>query len=170
MVEQTHSRAREGVPAPSGLHRWIPARGGMSVRVLLAVSASFAIAGPSFAVEQINIGIGSGLAFLPAFICPDLKLVEKHAKEAHLDVKANYQRFLGAGPMQAAIASGEIDMGPYGTAPPLSAWEKTKGTPEQILAVSGITTMPLTLLTDRPNKQTIADLNPTDRIAMPSLT
>jgi NitT/TauT family transport system substrate-binding protein len=142
----------------------------MSVRALLAFCVSLAIAAPSFAAEPINVGIGSGLAFLPLYICQDLKLVEKHAKELHLDVKANYQRFLGAGPIQAAIASGEIDMGPYGTAPLLAAWEKTKGTPEQILAVSGISTMPLTLLTDRPNKQTIADLNPTDRIAMPSLT
>ena len=72
--------------------------------------------------------------------------------------------------MQDAIASGAIDMGPYGTAPLLAAWEKAKDTPQQILAVSGITTMPLTLVSNRPNVATIADFQPTDRIAMPSLT
>jgi NitT/TauT family transport system substrate-binding protein len=110
------------------------------------------------------------LAFLPVYICQDLKLVEKRAKELHLDVKASYQRFVGAGPMQDAIASGAIDMGPYGTAPLLAAWDKAKDKPQQILAVSGITTMPLTLVSNRPNVATIADFQPTDRIAMPSLT
>jgi NitT/TauT family transport system substrate-binding protein len=132
--------------------------------------APFVIAAPASAQEQIKIGIGFGLAFLPTYICEDLKLVEKHAKELHLDAKATYQRFFGAGPMQDAIASGAIDIAPFGTAPLLAAWEKGKNTPRQILAVSGITTMPLALLSNRPNVQTIADFKPADRIAMPSLT
>ena len=137
----------------------------------LAASAVLcATAAPVRAQEQVKIGIGFGLAFLPVYICQDLKLVEKRAKELHLDVKASYQRFVGAGPMQDAIRSGAIDMGPYGTAPLLAAWDKAKDTPAQILAVSGITTMPLTLVSNRPNVATIADFQPTDRIAMPSLT
>ena len=137
----------------------------------LATSAVLcATAAPARAQDQVRIGLGFGLAFLPLYICQDLKLVEKRAKELHLDVKASYQRFVGAGPMQDAIASGAIDTGPYGTAPLLAAWEKAKDTPAQILAVSGITTMPLTLVSNRPNVATIADFQPTDRIAMPSLT
>jgi NitT/TauT family transport system substrate-binding protein len=137
---------------------------------LAAAAVLLATAAPAFAQDQVKIGIGFGLAFLPFYICQDLKLVEKRAKELHLDVKANYQRFLGAGPMQDAIASGAIDMAPYGTAPLLAAWENAKDMPQQILAVSGITTMPLTLVSNRPNVATIADFQPTDRIAMPSLT
>jgi len=137
---------------------------------LAALAVLCATAAPARAQEQVKIGIGFGLAFLPLYICQDLKLVEKRAKELHLDVRASYQRYLGAGPMQDAIASGAIDMGPYGTAPLLAAWEKAKDTPRQIFAVSGITTMPLTLMSNRPNVATIADLQPTDRIAMPSLT
>jgi NitT/TauT family transport system substrate-binding protein len=142
-------------------------------RFVLGLAASAvlcATAAPARAQDQVKIGIGFGLAFLPIYICQDLKLVEKRAKELHLDVKASYQRFLGAGPMQDAIASGAIDMAPYGTAPLLAAWENAKDTPQQILAVSGITTMPLTLVSNRPNVATIADFQPTDRIAMPSLT
>jgi NitT/TauT family transport system substrate-binding protein len=137
---------------------------------LAALAVLCATAAPVRAQEQVKIGLGFGLAFLPLYICQDLKLVEKRAKELHLDVKASYQRFVGAGPMQDAIASGAIDMGPYGTAPLLAAWDKAKDTPRQILAVSGITTMPLTLVSNRPNVATIADFQPTDRIAMPSLT
>jgi NitT/TauT family transport system substrate-binding protein len=142
-------------------------------RFVLWLAASVvlcATAAPARAQDQVKIGLGFGLAFLPLYICQDLKLVEKHAKELHLDVKASYQRFVGAGPMQDAIASGAIDMGPYGTAPLLAAWDKARDTPQQILAVSGITTMPLTLVSNRPNVATIADFQPTDRIAMPSLT
>ena len=137
---------------------------------LAALAVLCATAAPAHAQDQVKIGIGFGLAFLPVYICQDLKLVEKRAKELHLDVKASYQRFVGSGPMQDAIASGAIDMGPYGTAPLLAAWDKAKDTPQQILAVSGITTMPLTLVSNRPNVATIADFQPTDRIAMPSLT
>jgi NitT/TauT family transport system substrate-binding protein len=137
---------------------------------LATLAVLCATAAPVRAQDQVKIGIGFGLAFLPLYICQDLKLVEKRAKELHLDVKASYQRFVGAGPMQDAIGSGTIDMGPYGTAPLLAAWEKARDTPAQILAVSGITTMPLTLVSNRPNVATIADFQPTDRIAMPSLT
>ena len=137
---------------------------------LAAFAVLCATAAPARAQDQVKIGIGFGLAFLPVYICQDLKLIEKHAKELHLDVKASYHRFLGSGPMQDAIASGAIDMAPYGTAPLLAAWENAKDTPQQILAVSGITTMPLTLVSNRPNVATIADFQPTDRIAMPSLT
>jgi len=138
---------------------------GLAVLAVLCATAA-----PVRAQDQVKIGIGFGLAFLPVYICQDLKLVEKRAKELHLDVKASYQRFVGSGPMQDAIASGAIDMGPYGTAPLLAAWEKAKDVPAQILAVSGITTMPLTLVSNRPNVATIVDFQPTDRIAMPSLT
>jgi NitT/TauT family transport system substrate-binding protein len=135
--------------------------------VLIAFSANAQCAP---APEQVKIGIGYGLAFLPFYICEDLKLVEKYAKAGHLDIKASYTRFLGSGPVQDAIGSGAIDMGPFGTAPFLAAWQQQKDSPQQIVIVSGITTMPLTLVSDRPNVASISDLGPTDRIAMPSLT
>jgi len=101
-------------------------------------------------------------------VCEDLKLIEKHGKAVHLDLKLSYQRFFGAGPLQDAIGAGTIDMGPFGTAPLLVASEKASGTPRQIVAVSGITTLPLVLLTNQPNVRTIADFKPTDRIAVPT--
>jgi len=131
------------------------------------------IAAPARADEQVKIGIGFGLAFLPMYICEDLKLVEKYGKEQHLAVRASYERFLGAGAVQEAIASRTIDMGPFGVAPLLAAWERgkeTKDAKRQIFAVSGMTTLPLVLLSNQPRVRTITDLRPTDRIAMPTLT
>ena len=139
---------------------------GLTVLIVLLAAAS----APAFAQEQVKIGIGYGLAFLPIYICEDLKLVEKRTREAHLDVKASYERFDGAGPLQDAMASGTIDIGPFGIAPLLTAWEQAKNTPRQILAVSGMTTLPLALLTNQPNVESIADLKPADRIALPTLS
>ena len=96
---------------------------------------------PAHAQGEIKIGVGFGLAFLPVYICEDSKLVEKHAKAAGLDVKADFPRFMGAAQVQEAVASGAVDMGPFGTAPLLAAWQKAKGTPGQIFAISGITSL-----------------------------
>lgn len=138
------------------------------MRVLAALCALSALTIPASAQEAVRIGIGFGLAFLPAYICDELKLIEEYGKDAHLDLKASYQRFMGAGPLQEAIGAGTIDMGPFGAAPLLAAWEKAKDTPRQILAVSGITTLPPVLLTNRANVRTLADFRPGDRIAIPA--
>jgi len=125
---------------------------------------------PASAQDQVRLGYGFGLAFLPVFICENLKLIDKHAKALHVDVKANYQRFIGAAAMRDALAASSIDVAPFGTAPLLVAWEKTKGLPEQIYAVSGLTTMPLTLLSAQANLQSLKDFRPADSIAVPALT
>jgi NitT/TauT family transport system substrate-binding protein len=127
-------------------------------------------AAPLRAAEPVRIGIGFGLAFLPAYICEDQKLVEKYAKTLHADVKVSYPRFTGAGPMHQALAARTIDVAPFGVAPLLAAWQSNKGTPQQILAVSGLTTLPLDLLGNRPQLHSLADLGAADRIAVPTLT
>ena len=128
------------------------------------------LSAPAAAQEPVRIGIGSGLAFLPAYICDDLDLIEKYGKQAHLDLKATFPRFAGAGPLQEALAAGTIDIAPFGVAPLLSEWEKTSGSPGQLLAVSGMTTLSPVLLTNRANVRTLADFGKEDRIAIPAAT
>jgi ABC-type nitrate/sulfonate/bicarbonate transport system substrate-binding protein len=123
---------------------------------------------PALAEEPVRIGLGFGLAFLPIYVCEDLKLVEKYGKEAKLELRPSYQRFLSAGPLQEALANGAIDMAPFGVAPLLAAWEKSKDTPQQIVVISGLTTLPPVLLTNRADVKTLADFRPADRIAVPS--
>jgi NitT/TauT family transport system substrate-binding protein len=135
---------------------------------LVGLCMAFTMVSPASAEEQVRFGLGFGLAFLPAYICEDLKLVEKHGKESHLDLRVSYQRFLGAGPLQEALSGGAIDLAPFGAPPLLAAWEKAKNTPRQILAVSGLTTLPPVLLTNRASIRSLADFRPADRIAVPS--
>lgn len=124
---------------------------------------------PAQAQQELKIGIGFGVGFLPFYVMDEMKLVEKHAKAAGLDVKAGFQRISGSGPMQDAILSSAIDMGAYGTSPILIAWEKARGTPQQIFVISGLTTVPMVLLTNKTNVKKLADFGPQDRIAMPSI-
>jgi NitT/TauT family transport system substrate-binding protein len=140
------------------------------LQVFVISLAFFSALTAARAQDQIKIGIGYGLAFLPIYICEDQKLIEKRGKEAHLDLKAEFQRFTSAADAQDALASGAIHIAPFGTAPLLAAWEKAKDKPEQVFAVSGMTSLPLVLLSNQPDVQSIADLKPADQIAMPTLT
>ena len=144
-------------------------RNSIAARVVGAAALLACAAAPVHAVEPVRIGIGFGLAFLPAYICEDQKLVEKNAKALHLEVKAFYPRFVGSGPMQEALSGRTIDVAPFGVAPLLAAWQSGKGA-QQILAVSGLTTLPLVLLGNRPQLRSLADLRAADRIAVPTLT
>jgi NitT/TauT family transport system substrate-binding protein len=140
------------------------------LRSLIAWLALCATLAPACAQQQVKIGVGYGLAFLPLYICEDMKLIEKHGKEVHLDLRPSFQRFPGAVQMLAAVDAGDIDMGPFGTAPLLAAWQEDKGKPTQLFAVSGITTLPLALLSNQPDEHSLADIKSGDRIAMPTLT
>jgi len=147
--------------------QWRPKR---PPRGLLAAAFLAGAVTQAFAQDQIKIGVGYGLAFLPIYVCEDLKLIEKHAKDGHLDVKVEFQRFVSAAEMQSALASGTIDIAPFGTAPLLAAWAKNKDKPEQILAISGMTTLPLTLLSNQPDVASLGDIKAGDQIALPTLT
>jgi NitT/TauT family transport system substrate-binding protein len=125
---------------------------------------------PALAQERVRIGLGYGFAFLPIYVCEDLKLIEKHAKAAHLDVAAKFHHFTDSGELHAALVSGQVDMAPFGPAPLLAGALRAKETGRQIVAVSGVTSLPLTLLSNQTDERTIADLKASDRIAVPTLT
>jgi NitT/TauT family transport system substrate-binding protein len=165
MSGSAHCRA-SGNPAVRG-KSWAATRGAAIAALIVCLSAMLA---PAYAEEQVKIGTGYGLAFLPIYVCQELKLIEKHAKAAHLDVRASFQPFLRVEELQDAIATGAIDMGPFGMAPLLAAWAKDKGAPQQIFAISGLTTLPMTLLSNQANQQSLADLTPADHIAVPTPT
>ena len=139
------------------------------LKLFAAISVAALTTGPALAQTPVKIGIGFGVGFLPMFIADEMKLVEKHAKAAGLDVQANYQRFSGSAAMQDAVLSGAVDMGVYGVPAVLIAWDKAKNTPQQIFGISGVNASPLTLVTNKPEVKKLADLGPADKIAMPAI-
>ncbi len=119
---------------------------------------------------EIAIGVGHGIGFLPLFIAQDLRLLDKHARANGLNGKLALRRFPAAAPMRQALAKGEIAAGAYGLPAFLLARDAARQTPQELLVVSGLTTLPLLLLTARPNIRAINDLKPADKIAVPMLT
>lgn len=119
---------------------------------------------------DIAIGVGHGIGFLPLFIAQDLRLLEKHAKASGLSGKLALRRFPTASPMRQALAKGEIAAGTFGLPAFLLARDASRQTPQELLAVSGLTTLPLVLVTARADIRGLDDLKPADKIAVPMLT
>lgn len=115
---------------------------------------------------EIKIGVGHGIGFLPLYLAHDMKLIEKHAKAAGITSRVSIERYSTAAPLQQAMAKGEVAAGAYG----LSTFLLARDTPKEMVAISGLTTLPLVLLTARPNIKSLSDLKSNDRIAVPMLT
>jgi NitT/TauT family transport system substrate-binding protein len=136
---------------------------------IAALAAACLAIAPARAQQEVKIGVGFGISFLPVYLVDELKLIEKHGKDAGLDLKTTYHRFSGSGPMQDAIISGAIDMGPLGTSAILTVREKARGTPQEMLTISGVATLPLVLITNQQNIKKLSDFKASDRISMPSI-
>ncbi|HWV43169.1 ABC transporter substrate-binding protein [Pseudorhodoplanes sp.] len=121
-------------------------------------------------VADIAIGVGHGIGFLPLYVAQDQGLFDKHARAAGLRGKVVLRRFSNAAPMRQALARGEIAAAAYGLTPFLLARDANRRTPKELVAVAGLTTLPLVLLTARPNVKALSDLGPADKIAVPMLT
>ncbi len=112
---------------------------------------------------EIRIGVGHGIGFLPLYIAQDLKLLEKHAKAAGIASRISIQRYNTAAPLRQAVAKGDVTVGAYG----LSTLLLARDTSKDMVVVSGLTTLPLVLLTARPAFRSLSDLRAQDRVAVP---
>jgi NitT/TauT family transport system substrate-binding protein len=115
---------------------------------------------------DIRIGVGHGIGFLPLYLASDLKLFDKHAKAAGLPQRIVVERYNSAAPLRQAMNKGELAAGAVG----LSAFLLARETPKPMVAISGVTTLPLVLLTAQPNIRSISDFRPGQRIAVPLST
>jgi NitT/TauT family transport system substrate-binding protein len=140
-------------------------RAALSGAAILAAPALVRAAAP----KPVKIGVGFGVGFLPLLLAQELRLVEKHAAASGQLLEVGYERFSGSAAMQDAVLSGAVDAGAYGVPAMLLAWERARNTPMQVQAVSGVTTLPLVMVTNRDGVNGLADLVAADRIAMPAL-
>lgn len=133
--------------------------------VLLGIGSA-----PARAQTPLKVGTGFGIAFLPFYIIEKEKLFETRAAAANVpNLQVSYQKFSGSAAMQDAVLSGNIDIGGYGLSALLLAWDKARSGSNAVLGLTGITTVPLVLVTNSPQIKTLKDFSAKDRIAMPSL-
>ncbi|HEV8553458.1 MAG TPA: ABC transporter substrate-binding protein [Casimicrobiaceae bacterium] len=120
-------------------------------------------------VGEIRVARQFGLSFLPLVIMQDLKLFEKHVKQAGLgEVKLTSVTFGSGAMMNDALLSGSLDFASAGVAPVLTLWARTKGNID-VKAVCAIAAMPNYLNTRNPNVKSVRDFTDKDRIALPAI-
>ena len=137
---------------------------------MVIASALFAVsAGARAEAPEIKIAGGFGITNLPLMVMERQKLVEKHGRAMNIEVKANFATVAGGANMNDALLAGAIDVAFPSPTSFLPLWARTRGTPQEVRAVSAVSSMPLVLITRNPNVKSIRDITEKDKIAVPSL-
>jgi NitT/TauT family transport system substrate-binding protein len=137
---------------------------GGTATVVAAASGTRAL---SQAQEAITISRQPGILYMPLHVIEKHKLIEKHAARLGLaGTTVKWVSFSGGGAQQEALISGNVDVITTGTGNLLLLWDRTKGGIKGIVAISAA---PLTFITRDPRIQSLRDIGPGDRIAVPTV-
>jgi NitT/TauT family transport system substrate-binding protein len=144
------------------------------LRSLAIVAALAGVLGapPQAQAEAASVRVAKqfGLAYTQYMIMEDQKLIEKHAKAAGLgDVSTEWATFRSSDVMNDALISGSVDFVSLGIPGLVTIWSKTKGTPIEVKAATGLNVSPLMLLVRDPEIRSLKDFNESHRIALPAV-
>lgn len=117
---------------------------------------------------QIRIAEQFGIVYLLLNVVRDQQLIEKHGKEAGLDIKVDWTQLSGGAAVNDALLSGSIDIAGAGIGPLLTIWDRTHGK-QNVKGVASLGNFPYYLLSNDPKVKTIADFTDKDRIAVPAV-
>lgn len=117
--------------------------------------------------NEVKLSRGFGITYLPIYVMQHEQLLEKHLAAAGLkDHKVNYVLIDGAPQVNDALLAGAMDIASNGMPAFVTMWSRTKGTPNAVVGVSGLSGMPLYLNTLNPNIKSLKDFTDKDRIAV----
>jgi NitT/TauT family transport system substrate-binding protein len=120
--------------------------------------------------QEIKISRQFGLPYIPLMVMEQQQLIEKHVKQqGGGDVKTRWSTVGTSTATLDGLLSGQIDFASAGITVVLTLWDKTAGTPNEIMAISGISSFPYPLVTNNPNVKSLKDFGPNDRIAVPAV-
>ncbi|ARP97198.1 ABC transporter substrate-binding protein [Bordetella genomosp. 13] len=124
---------------------------------------------PAMAEGRIRIAEQYGIVYLLLNVTRDQQLIEKHGKQAGVDIQVEWARLSGGSAVNEALLSGSVDIGGAGVGPLLTLWDRTHGR-QNVKGVASLGNFPYYLVTNNPNVKTIADFTDKDRIAVPAVT
>jgi NitT/TauT family transport system substrate-binding protein len=111
-----------------------------------------------------------GVAYMQFMVMQDQKMIEKHAKAAGLgDITVDWATFRSSDVMNDALISGSVDFVCLGIPGIITIWSKTKGTPIDVKAASGLNVSPLMLMVRDPAIKSLKDFKDHHKIAMPAV-
>ena len=117
---------------------------------------------------EIRIAEQFGIVYLLLNVVRDQHLIEKHGKEAGIDIKVDWTQLSGGSAVNDALLSGAIDIAGAGVGPLLTIWDRTHGR-QNVKAVASLGNFPYYLLSNNFKVKTIADFTEKDRIAVPAV-
>lgn len=132
----------------------------------LAVALGVATAS-AHAEGTLRVAQQFGIAYLILDVVKDQKLIEKHGKEAGLDIKVDWAQISGASAMNEALLADALDMVSAGVPPALVLWDRTRGK-QGVKLVAALGSLPNYLLSNNPAVKTLDDFSSKDRIAVPA--
>ena len=133
-----------------------------------ALTAALGLAaGPAQAEGKIRIAQQFGIAYLLLDVARDQQLIEKHGKALGQEIAVEWASISGATAMNEALLAGSLDVVSAGVPPMLTLWDRTKGR-QNVKALAALGSLPNYLLTNNPEVQSLKDLGPKDRIAVPA--
>jgi len=111
-----------------------------------------------------------GVAYMQFMVMQDQKMIEKHAKAAGLgDITVDWATFRSSDVMNDALISGSVEFVCLGIPGIITIWSKTKGTPIDVKAASGLNVSPLMLMVRDPAIKSLKDFKDHHKIAMPAV-
>jgi NitT/TauT family transport system substrate-binding protein len=144
----------------------------MMCRFLAVAALAAALIAPRPASAEANVvrvAKQFGVAYMQYMVMQELKLIEKHAKSAGLDITTEWATFRSSDVMNDALISGSVDFVSLGIPGLITIWSKTKGTSVEVKGVSGLNVSPLMLLVRDPAIKSIKDFKDNHRIALPAV-
>lgn len=118
-------------------------------------------------VKELRVPLGAGgFGFLPLHMMKEHKLIEKHSAAAGVPVTVNWANIGGPSVMNEALLSGSADFISAGPPAFLTLWDRTRGTPVQVKAAAGMSSMPMYLNTSADHLKSLDDIKPDDKIAV----
>ena len=140
---------------------------------ILALFATLAVLLPQQAQAEatsLRVAKQFGVAYMQFMVMEDQKMIEKHAKAAGLgDVTVEFNQFRSSDVMNDALISGSVDFVCLGIPGIITVWSKTKGTPIEVKAASGLNVSPLMLMVRDPAIKSLKDFKDGHKIAMPAV-
>ncbi len=144
--------------------------GGLWVkRVIACLAAVLGLAVPAQAQQKSEIAITRqpGILYLASHVMESRKLIEAQAAKAGLpNLIVNWRILSGGGAQTDALLAGGVDIVNTGTGNLLLLWDRTKGRVKGIVASSA---QPTLLVSRDPRIKSLSDIQPQDRIAVPTV-
>ncbi len=119
---------------------------------------------------EVRIARQFSMGYLQFNVIEHEHLIQKHAAALVIpDVKVSGVRFNGPASMNDALISDSVDIvggSPNGM---FTLWAKTRGTAQEVRAITALVTLPYLITSNDPEIKSIADLGKCKRIPVPSV-